>query len=118
MKDIIVVYDERSKEIIDKMDVVKDFKKDLDEGFNKVNNFKYNNRAVYKLLHPVKLIKNCTESLRLKNIKSSYNYYYNASVLTYVTEETGDLQVDLGNAAFKEKPRYIEGYIKSLKLKK
>ena len=118
MKDIVVSFDDKSKEIIDNMDSVKEFRTDLDEKQKIVDNFNVNNNIIKKLLHPVKLVKNYNESKRLKRIRNTFNDMYYASVLTYVTEETGDLQVDLDNAAYKVKPAYMDAYVKSLKLKK
>ena len=118
MKDIVVSFDDKSKEIIDNMDSIKDFKNNLDEREKLVDNFNVNNNILKKLLHPVKLVKNYKESKRIKRIRNTFNNMYYTSVLSYVTEETGDLQVDLDNAAYKVKPAYIDNYVKSLKLKK
>lgn len=118
MKDIIVSYDEASKKVIDDMDSIKQFKSDLNEQINSINSFKANKSALYKMIHPVKLIRNCKEEKRLKKIESTYNRLYDACILQYVIEESGDLQVDLDNAAYRSKPRFINNYVKALKLKK
>ena len=118
MKDIVVSFDDKSKEIIDNMDSVIEFRNDLDEKQKIVDNFNASNNIFKKLLHPVKLVKNYNESKKIKKIRNTFNDLYYSSVLTYVVEETGDLQVDLDNAAYKVKPAYIDCYVKSLKLKK
>ncbi len=116
--DIIDVYEIKSRKIIDDLSTVKEFKETMKEKQDKIKDFKVNNSVMYKLTHPVKVIKNTKESLRLKNIQSTFDYYYNSSVLKYITEENGDLTEDLDNAIYFEKPNYIVGYIKSLNLKK
>ena len=115
---IIEKYNEKSKKIIDEMDSVKRFKTEIEEKEDSIKNFKKNNKLMYKLLHPVKLIKNCMASTRIKYIRHTYENIYNSSVLEFVFEETGDLQEDLDYAAYKEKPAYINSYVKSIRIKK
>ena len=115
---IIELYNSRSKEIIDNMDSVKRFKTEIEEKEDSIKNFKKNNKLMYKLLHPAKLIKNSIESTRIKYIRHTYENIYNSNVLEFVFEETGDLQEDLDYAAYKEKPAYMNTYVKSIKLKK
>ena len=118
MKDIIVNFNEKSKELIDELESVKQFKKEFAQRQDVVDNFKANNDSLYKLMHPIKLIKNCCESRRLNTIKKDYDFIYDSNVLLYVMEETGDLQQDLENATYKVKPNHMDRYVKSIKLKK
>lgn len=118
MKDIIVSYDDKSREIIDNMDSVKVFRKELNTRQVAVENFNINNNAFQKLLHPIKFVKNCNESKRLKKVRETFNDIYYSSILFYVTEETGNLQKDLDNAAYNVKPNHMGKYIKLLNLKK
>lgn len=118
MDDIIAIYDEKCKEIIDNMDSVKQFKKDFNDRNAEIYRFKANNTALYKLLHPIKLIKNRYEAKRLKIVYDNYYTIYNRSVIKYVKEETGELEADLYNPTFQLKPNQMDDYVKSLNLKK
>jgi len=115
---IIKKYDTLSKENIYKSKVVSDFTENLDEKMELVNNFKYNTNLVYKLMHPFKLVKNIIDNSRLNSIKNEFNEIYDSSIMLYVNEETGNLHDDLEYASRVLKPKFIENYIKNIKLKK
>ncbi len=118
MQDIIASYDEKCRKIIDNMDSVKQFKEDFQKRQNEINRFKARSFFFYKIKHPIKLIKNRSESKRLKRINDTFYDIYNRSVVKYVKEETGDPYIDLDIPATKTKPNQIDIYVRSIQLKK
>ncbi len=117
-QDVVAKYDAICRDIIDNLDSIKQFKKDFNDRNEEVYRFKTSNSGLYKLLHPIKLMKNRSETKRLIRVYDTYYEIYNRSVVKYVKEETGYPDVDLYNPTYKYKPNHISTYVKSLKLKK
>ena len=116
--DIIDYYDDLCLDIIDNMESVKQFKEDFHERVDVIYRFKASTSSLYKLLHPIKLIKYKKEKKILNEIYDKFSEIYDRSVIKFVKEETGDLKEDLETPTFKTKPNEIDTYVKSLKLKK
>ena len=117
-QDVVAKYDAICRNIIDNMDSVKQFKRDFNESYEKVCRFNARYDSFEKLSHFIKLIKNRREENRLAIIYDTYYDIYNESVVKYVKEETGELDVDLHDPTYKYKPNHMDTYVKSLKLKK
>ena len=116
--EIIDYYDMLCLSIIDNMESVKQFKQDYREKLDTIYRFKASRNTFQRLLHPVKLIKYKSEKKRLNIIYDKFSEIYDKSVIRFVKEETGDLSEDLITPTYTTKPNEIDGYVKSLNLKK
>lgn len=111
-------YDLIGKQNIDKNKYISSFTENLDEKIERITNFKYNKSKIYKIMHPVKTIKNNLEYNKLTVIKNEIQEVYDSNIMLFVDEETGNLEEDLEYASRVVKPKYMENFVKRLKLKK
>lgn len=111
-------YDSLSKYNIDRNELIRDFTENLDEKMERIKNFKYNKSTIYKITHPIKMIRNNIEYNRLTDVKKKFKDAYNSSIMLFVEEETGNLEDDLEYASRVVKPKFMENYVKQLYLKK
>lgn len=110
-------YDEIGKKNIAKNKYVTGFVGDIDEKIEQINNLKFTKGLFYKITHPLKMIRNRYEYNRLVNVKSELKNIYDSNILLYIEEETGDLKDDLEYASRVVKPKYMENFVKHLKIR-
>ncbi len=115
--ELINYYDKKSIEYLYEDKEIKSFKEELDEEFKIVNNFKYNKSIAYKLIHPIKTIKNYEKFKKVMKIDRDFNRLVTASVMNYNEDQFGNLEDDLEATAKFEKPKVIKKYIKTVSLK-
>ena len=115
--ELIKYYDEVSKDNIRNDEEVIEFTDELYKKITKVSNFKFNEKIIYKILHPVKTLKNYNEYSRLKKIENNFNNLVEKNVMYFNNDEFADLDKDLNETAKYLKPNAVKKYIKSISLK-
>ena len=106
---IIDQYDILANRIIEQDEEITAYEKDLKDKKIKITSMM---REVKILLHPVKLVRLSKERKRLVRISSELEELKRTTVLNNMDEESGDLEEDLSNSAYKYKPGRIKLFMK------
>lgn len=109
-------YVQKSNSIIDSYYEVEILKEKLYFGKEEIGFF-LNNKAMYKLMHPIKLVKTQVKKMRIKKVEKEFDTFMDSNILQYLEEESGELQTDLENAAFYYKPKFARKLAKKLQLR-
>ena len=110
-ENIIKIYNDKAKELILTTDAVIEYKKNLKEKEEHLKNLKYNTSFFKRLCHPIKLIKINQNIKRVEQIKVEFNHLIEIPITECMSEETGDIYVDLDNAMNYGKPYLIRHYM-------
>ena len=127
--DIFQAYEQYSHRILNEDETLSKYEEDMQEKTQYVKNLMIMTDGLTILTHPIRLIRTKMESRRLRSIFDEYYELKDSPLVEHFDEESGELDVDLRNAAEFSKPRrmrkftelypiYREEDSKMLKMKK
>lgn len=108
---IIELYDVTDKEMLKKEHDIQQYQKDLSVNITHLSNLKINSTFFDKVFHPIRMMRIKSELKRLEIVENNFQEALNASLITYMEEETGDLEEDLINAMTYSKPKYLRKFM-------
>lgn len=109
---IIDEYQYYSDDIIEDDKELRAYEYDLRRKYKYVKSLLITSSLSEKLRHPIRLFVTKQEAKRITSVKEGYYKLKKSSILEHVDEESGELEMDLANAAESFKPSRMKQYIK------
>lgn len=108
--DIFIAYKLYSQQILSEDKKLVEYEKDLSEKTQYVRNLTTMIDGLTVLTHPIRLVKTIKEKRRLKDISDRYYELKESPLAYHFDEESGEIDVDLRNAAEKFKPTRMRAF--------
>ena len=115
--EIIKKYNELSKEQLQKDEIISNYNDNLNVCIDNLQKLKVSQNITTIILHPIKVIRNNRELKRLTAIRNDFKELYDANLVRFMEEESGNIDKDLQNAMNMTKPKVLKRFIKNNPIK-